>query len=225
MFSLFEVLLLSDGAVTPSLRPSCFGQLEGESLRLIAARPLRSVRAFSRGSTARRASAHGLFHAVRKRALKGVAKGFPLNELRVRALRAAGYTVGDDVYVGPELHVADDLFTDICRLTIGNRVAIAPRVLVILFSHPNNPRLGRQLKPVHGAVTIEDDAWIGAGAVLLPNVRIGEQAIVGAGAVVTKDVPPKTMVAGNPARILRMADGRNPLEKRGPQHALQGHSS
>jgi acetyltransferase-like isoleucine patch superfamily enzyme len=162
-----------------------------------------------------------LLHAVRKRALKGIAKGFPLNEVRVRALRAAGYALGHDVYVGPEFHVADDLFSDVCRLTIGERVAISPRVLVVLFSHPNSSRVGKHVAPVQGAVTIDDDAWIGAGAILLPNIRIGEQAVVGAGAVVTKDVRPRTVVAGNPARFLRMIDDGERLAEPDAQHAIQ----
>jgi acetyltransferase-like isoleucine patch superfamily enzyme len=143
------------------------------------------------------------FHAVRKRVLKGIAKAFPLNAVRVRALRAAGYDVGRDVYVGTELHVTDLLFEDLCRFEIGDRVAIAQRVLVILSSDPNESRLRDSFPAIRGAVTICDDAWIGAGAILLPNVTVGECAVVAAGAVVTKDVLPRTVVAGNPATFLR----------------------
>jgi acetyltransferase-like isoleucine patch superfamily enzyme len=144
--------------------------------------------------------------AVRKKLARGIAKSFPLNAVRISALRVAGYDVGHAVYVGTELHVTDDLFSDECSLSIGDRVAIAQRVLIILSSHPNNSRLRDQVGVVNGTVTICDDAWIGAGAILLPNVTVGEQAIVAAGAIVTKDVPPRTVVAGNPARILRVLD-------------------
>jgi acetyltransferase-like isoleucine patch superfamily enzyme len=144
--------------------------------------------------------------AVRKKLAKGIAKSFPLNVVRISALRAAGYGVGDSVYVGTELHVTDDLYSPACSLSIGNRVAIAQRVLIILSSHPNNSRLREQVGVVNGSVTICDDAWIGAGAILLPNVTVGEQAIVAAGAIVTKDVLPRTVVAGNPARVLRSLD-------------------
>jgi len=137
------------------------------------------------------------------RALKGIAKGFPLNGVRVRALRGAGYSVGSKVYVGTELHITDDLYVKRCKLTIGDRVAIAQRVLILLSSHANESRVAAYIQPVHGSVSIDDDAWIGAGAILLPNVSIGEQSVVAAGAVVTKDVPPRTIVAGNPARVLR----------------------
>jgi len=141
--------------------------------------------------------------AARKKLAKAVAKSFPLNAVRISALRAAGYGVGRSVYLGSELHVTDELYSDQCSLTIGDRVAIAQRVLIILSSHPNNSRLREQTGVVNGSVTICDDAWIGAGAILLPNVTVGEQAIVAAGAIVTKDVPPHTVVAGNPARVLR----------------------
>ena len=59
--------------------------------------------------------------------------------------------------------------------------------------------------PVKGArgVTIEDEVWIGYGAIVLPGVTVGRRSIVGAGAVVTRDVPPRSVVAGNPARVLR----------------------
>jgi acetyltransferase-like isoleucine patch superfamily enzyme len=144
--------------------------------------------------------------AIRKKSAKRIAGGFPLNGVRVRALRSAGYRVGRSVYIGEGLHVTDDLFRDVCSLSIGNRVAIAQRVLIVLASHPNESRLKSVVDPVFGQVVIEDDAWIGAGAIILPNVTVGEAAIVGAGAVVTKDVEPRTIVVGNPARPLRSVD-------------------
>jgi acetyltransferase-like isoleucine patch superfamily enzyme len=65
---------------------------------------------------------------------------------------------------------------------------------------------------VRGQVRIEDDAWIGTGAIILPNVTIGTMSIVGAGAVVTRDVPPYTVVGGVPARPLKKLD-RAPTAK------------
>ena len=59
-------------------------------------------------------------------------------------------------------------------------------------------------------VVIEDGVFIGVHAIILPGVTIGEGAMVGAGAVVTKDVPPRTMVAGNPARVIRQLDAEEP---------------
>ena len=138
-----------------------------------------------------------------RKSAKLLAKYFPLNAVRVRALRAAGYRVGRAVTIGEELHVTDDLGWRHGVLVIGDRVAIAQRVLIILTSHPNASRLRQRVGEVRGAVVIHDDAWIGAGAIILPGVTIGEQAIVGAGSVVTRDVPPGAVVAGNPARVLK----------------------
>jgi acetyltransferase-like isoleucine patch superfamily enzyme len=147
-----------------------------------------------------------ILRAIRKKAAKWIAGSFPLNAVRVRALRAAGYSVGRSVYIGEGLHVTDELFTDTCSLSIGNRVAIAQRVMIVLASHPNESRLRTVVQSVFGHVAIGDDAWIGAAAIILPNVTIGAAAIVGAGAVVTKDVAPRTIVVGNPARPLKSVD-------------------
>lgn len=141
--------------------------------------------------------------ASRKRFFKGVAKHFPLNRIRVWALRKCGYQVGNQVYIGEELQVTEILENTSCRLFIGNRVAIAQRVIIVLDSDPNWSKLFSKVEIVRGQVHIGDDAWIGAGAILLPNVHIGEMAIVGAGSVVTRDVAAYTVVAGNPAKLLR----------------------
>jgi len=192
------------------------------NLRSLEARELeRPRRSWARPGPPRRR----LFHGLRKRILKGIAKGFPLNGVRVLALRAAGYAVGRHVYLGTELHITDELFTDRCTLTIGERVAIAQRVLILLSSHPNESRLTADFEPVNGTVTIRDDAWIGAGAILLPNVTIGEQAVVAAGAVVTKDVAPRTVVAGNPARPLRSLDADPDAQRPGGSRTTSSPSS
>ena len=139
-----------------------------------------------------------------KKLFKLLAQYFPLNGVRIWALRRAGYTVGNQVYIGEELHITDDLSERRPgRLFIGDRVAIAQRVLIIIDSDPNWSKLRAKVEDVRGQVHIENDAWIGAGAIILPNVTIGEQAIVGAGAVVTKDVPPRCIAVGNPARVTR----------------------
>ena len=90
------------------------------------------------------------------------------------------------------------------RIEIGDRASLAPRVTLVTSSHPNSSRI-REYAPVsRGPVVIEEDAWIGAGAVVLPNVRIGRGAVVGALSVVTQDVPPLHVVAGQPARTVRV---------------------
>ncbi len=141
-----------------------------------------------------------------KKGAKTLAKRFPLNAVRVHALRAAGCAVGESVYIGEEFHVTDELDRNPCPLHIGDRVAIAQRVIVILASHPNKSRLRECVGTVLGSVTICDDAWIGAGVIILPNVTVGEGAIVAAGSVVTKDIPARAVVGGNPARVLKVVE-------------------
>ncbi|HOG46438.1 MAG TPA: acyltransferase [Anaerolineae bacterium] len=90
-------------------------------------------------------------------------------------------------------------------IVIGDNVIIAPHVQIMAVDHvfddPTRPILEQGLRAF--GITIEDDAWIGAGAIILDGVRIGRGAVVGAGAVVTRDVAPHTVVAGVPARLVR----------------------
>ncbi|MBE3099927.1 MAG: acyltransferase [Planctomycetes bacterium] len=94
-------------------------------------------------------------------------------------------------------------------LLLGDRVALGPYIVFITSSYPNDSLLGvhPDVQPMinrYRPITVEDDAWVGAGVIILPNVTIGRCAIVGAGAVVTKDVPPFAVVAGVPAKVLRI---------------------
>lgn len=121
---------------------------------------------------------------------------------RLQLLRWCGFQIGRDVYIADGLMIVEEL-ADRDNVVIGDRVSIAPRVTIVTSSHPNNSRI-RPFAPVaSGRVVIEDDAWIGAGAILLPGVRIGRGAVVGALSVVTGDVGEFTIVAGQPAAPLR----------------------
>ncbi len=101
-------------------------------------------------------------------------------------------------------------------VTIGDNVIIAPRVQIMAVDHvfddPARPILEQGLQTL--GITIEDNAWIGAGATILDGVRIGKGAVVGAGAVVTRDVAPHTVVAGVPARLLRRIGRRRAAKVR-----------
>ena len=128
---------------------------------------------------------------------------FPYSKVRVCAMRKLGYTVGENVYFPSDLIIGQNLVDDQGKITIGNRVAIGPRVILLSMEHPNVSKLRNVMGTKVGGVTIGDDCWIGAGAIVLAGVTIGECSIVGAGAVVTKDVPPYTVVAGVPARKIK----------------------
>lgn len=154
----------------------------------------------------------GLFGAVRHVALlifrklcKIAVKDAPSWRLRAVILRWYGCHVGHDAFVGENLIIADEP-GEAHMLSIGDRVAIAPRVTLVISARPHLSRIVPYAPCVSGPITIEDDAWLGSGVVVLPGVRIGEGAIVGANAVVTHDVEPYTIVAGVPAHFLRKLD-------------------
>lgn len=137
-----------------------------------------------------------------KKTMKRFGSGAPNNYLRVLSFRLAGYRIGRDVWIGIGLVVVDDREGE-QTLSIGDRAAIAPRTTVILQSYPNNSRI-REAAPTRNAnVIVGNDAWVGACAIILPGVSIGAASVVGAGSVVTKDVPEDSVFVGNPARCLR----------------------
>ncbi len=140
-----------------------------------------------------------IYIKIKKKIVKSLASSMPVNYLRIKLYRTASYIIGDDVYIGEKLVIVDKL-SDQRNITIGSRVAISPGVILVASSGPNFSKIKQYVKTVHGTISIEDDAWIGAGAIILPNVTVGEGAVVGAGAVVTKDVDPYTIVAGVPAK-------------------------
>lgn len=119
---------------------------------------------------------------------------------------AYGYRthIGDYFYANFNLVIVDDI-----DVYIGDHVMIAPNVVITATGHPIHPdvrRDGRQFSlPVH----IEDDVWIGAGAIILPGVTIGRNSVIGAGSVVTRDIPPNVVAVGTPCRVLREITDRD----------------
>ncbi|RLB48852.1 MAG: transferase [Deltaproteobacteria bacterium] len=119
-----------------------------------------------------------------------ILKGYYKNQLRI----------GDETWIGQQC-----FFHSAGGLEIGARVGIGPGVRIITSAHGESGRATPILfSPVELAkVVIEDDADIGTSAVILPGVRIGKGAQIGAGAVVTRDVPAYAVAAGSPARVIR----------------------
>lgn len=124
-----------------------------------------------------------------------ILKGYFKNTLRI----------GDGTWIGQQcfLHSAGGI-------TIGENVGIGPGVKILTSSHDADASVEAPI--LHAPLTfaevvIEDDADLGIGAIVLPGVRIGRGAQVGAGAIVTRDVPPFAVVAGNPAKVLYLRHG------------------
>ena len=140
---------------------------------------------------------------LKKKLFKTLARFIPGNSLRIKLLRACEYKIGKEVYIGEDLIVSEILEDLSEKLIIEDRVAIAQRVTLITASDPNFSRLWHYVRIVRGKIIIKHDAWIGAGAIILPDVTVGEYSIVGAGAVVTKNVPPYTVVVGVPAKPIK----------------------
>lgn len=106
-------------------------------------------------------------------------------------------TIGANVFINQGCH-----FMDMGGITIGDDVMIGPKVNLVSSGHPVSPaerRNGIVAKPI----TIGTNVWIGAAATILPGVTIGDNAVVAAGAVVSRDVPANTLAAGVPARVLK----------------------
>jgi maltose O-acetyltransferase len=91
---------------------------------------------------------------------------------------------------------------DVCRVRIGDYTLFGPAVQILTPMHPLNAELRR--KQEYGKpIEIGADVWVGGGALILPGVRIGSRSVIGAGSVVTRDVPDSVFAAGNPCRVIR----------------------
>ncbi|TPX61532.1 hypothetical protein PhCBS80983_g01123 [Powellomyces hirtus] len=128
-------------------------------------------------------------------------------------------SVGDDVAIlspfrvdyGVNTFIGNKVFMnwgmiilDTCRVTIGDNVLFGPNVALLSATHPLDPAMRRDWGPELGKpITIGDDVWFGGNCTVLPGITIGNGCTIGAGSVVTRDVEPYTVVAGNPAKVLK----------------------
>ncbi len=116
------------------------------------------------------------------------------------------YTAGgDEIRVGRNVFVNQNCtFYDLGGLDIADDVMIGPNVSIITAGHPLEPSQ-RRAATIGKPIVIERNVWVAAGATIIGGVTVGENAVVAAGSVVTKNVPPNTLVGGNPARVIRPA--------------------
>jgi maltose O-acetyltransferase len=95
---------------------------------------------------------------------------------------------------------------DVAPITIGDDAQIGPNVQLLTPTHPVAAGPRRDKWEAALPITIGDNVWLGGGAIVLPGVQVGHNSVVGAGAVVTKDVPDDVVVVGNPARVVRAVE-------------------
>lgn len=113
------------------------------------------------------------------------------------ATGGTGMKLGRNVFINQNC-----TFYDLGGLEIGDDVMIGPNVSLITSGHPVEPSRRRDFV-VAKPIVIERNVWIGAGATIIGGVTVGENSVVAAGAVVTRDVPPNVLVGGNPAAVIR----------------------
>ncbi len=107
-------------------------------------------------------------------------------------------TLGNDVYLN-----FGCVLLDVARVFIGDNVLIGPSVQIYTATHPTDWQTRAKGLEYAKPVSIGAHAWIGGGAILCPGVSIGERSVIGAGSVVTKDIPSDVVAAGNPCRIIK----------------------
>jgi len=131
-----------------------------------------------------------------------LAMNMPHDKLSVIFYRLRGIKIGRNVYIDR------GVFIESWRpylVNIEDNVEIGPKVIIVAIDSSYNT-ISKDIPILYGGVTIKRNAYIGAGAIILPGVTVGEYSIVAAGSVVTKDVPPRTVVAGVPARVIKTID-------------------
>lgn len=120
---------------------------------------------------------------------------------------------GDGIRIGARTFVNFNCtLLDGAPITIGDEVLLASGVQLLTATHPVDPGPRRVAWEQALPITIADGVWLGGGAIVCPGVSIGENTVVGAGAVVTRDLPAGVVAVGNPARVLREIDSRDRVD-------------
>lgn len=140
---------------------------------------------------------------------KFLAYFYPDARVRKTYLSVYKVSMGEGTYANYGLKVIADFTAKEPMIIIGNNVSMGPNILIISESSPNNSKILSALPDVkermikNSKVIIEDDVWIGAGVTILPGVKIGKCAIVGAGSLITRDIEAYSIVVGSPGKVVR----------------------
>ncbi len=115
-------------------------------------------------------------------------------------------SLGEDVYFNFNCVVLD-----VARVTVGARSMFGPAVQIYTATHPLSAEERRSGLEAGQPITIGEDVWVGGAAVICPGVTIGSRSVIGAGSVVTRDIPEGVFAAGNPCRVIRVLESPDPL--------------
>lgn len=111
---------------------------------------------------------------------------------------------GENIHIGAGTFVNFNLTAlDVAAIRIGEDCQIGPNVQLLTSTHPIDPQPRRDKLEAAAPITIEDNVWLGGGVIVCPGVTIGANSVIGAGSVVTKDIPAGVVAVGNPARVIR----------------------
>ncbi|XZI42328.1 sugar O-acetyltransferase [Clostridium perfringens] len=138
---------------------------------------------------------------------------------REKMLKKMFAEIGDDCYIEPpfhanwggkNVHFGNGVYAnfnltmvDDCDIFVGNNVMFGPNVTVSAGTHPIHPELRSKQAQYNIPIHIGNNVWIGANSVILSGVNIGDNSVIGAGSIVTKDIPSNVVAVGNPCRVLR----------------------
>lgn len=132
------------------------------------------------------------------RELLGGVGRMPWMEVPIHFSYGCNTTVGDHFYSNFNLTIVDDV-----SVTIGNCVMCAPNVTISTTGHPVHPYYRTRGAHFSLPIVIEDNVWIGANVAIMPGVTIGKNSVIGAGSVVTRDIPANVVAFGTPCRVIR----------------------
>ncbi len=148
-------------------------------------------------------------------------------EKRVKMMKEMFAEVGENCYIEPplhsnfggrHLHLGKNIYfnfnvtlVDDTHIYIGDYTMLGPNVVIATAGHPILPELRQQGYQYNAAVHIGRNCWLGAGVIIVPGITIGDNVVIGAGSIVTKDIPDNSVAVGNPCKVVREVNEQDKL--------------